>query len=138
MSAFVIDASIAVAIISPDERNERVSMLLDRIIDHGAFAPALWLFEAANAVRNKWAKSELPATAARDALEKLHALPIDIVDLEPPVLRGGVMALAYRRNLTIYDASYLHLASILSLPISTFDKVLIAAAPQEGVEVMSI
>jgi predicted nucleic acid-binding protein len=138
LSAFVIDASVAMAIISPDEQNETVLALLDRMIGFGAFAPTLWLFETANAARFKWAQTPIATATARDAIEKLHALPIEIVDMEPAVIRGGVLTLAQRRKLTIYDASYLHLAITLSLPLSTLDKELIAAAPLEGVDLVSI
>lgn len=115
-----------------------VLALLDRIIEHGAFAPSLWLYETANATRFKWAKDDIHASTAREAIEKLHALPVEIVDMEPAVIRGGVLALAQRRGLTIYDASYLHLAMMLSLPLATFDRQLIAAAPAEGVDLVTI
>nr|WP_282568017.1 type II toxin-antitoxin system VapC family toxin [Bosea sp. WAO] len=134
----ILDSSCAVAIISPDEQNDAVLALLDRIIAYGAFAPALWLYETANAARFKWAKDEITAATARDAIEKLHALPIETVDMEPAVIRGGILTLAQRHNLTIYDASYLHLAVMLSLPLATFDKQLIASAPKEGVELVKI
>jgi len=137
LSAFVIDASVAVGIVSPDERNEMISSLLDRVIDHGAFAPSLWLLETANALRFKWAKPEGAASLAREAVEKLHALPIELVDIEPAVVRGGVLTLAYRHRLTIYDASYLHLAMILSLPLATFDRNLAKAASKEAVDVLA-
>lgn len=138
MSAFVIDASVAVGIVSPDESNEVVSSLLDRIIDFGAFAPSLWLFETANALRFKRVKEEGAAALAREAVEKLHALPIELVDIEPAVVRGGVFTLAYRHGLTIYDASYLHLALILSLPLATFDRALAKAAAREGGDILAL
>lgn len=138
MSALVLDSSAAIAIISPDEQNEAVLALLDRLLAHGAFAPSLWLFETANVARYKWARAEITSATARDAIEKLHALPIEIVDIEPAVIRGSVLALAQRHRLTIYDASYLHLAMVLSLPLATLDKELISAALHEGIELMKI
>ena len=138
MSAFVIDASVAVGIVSPDERNDTVSSLLDRIIDSGAFAPSLWLFETANALRFKWAKAEGAATFVREAVDKLYALPIELVDIEPAIVRGGVLTLAYRHSLTIYDASYLHLARTLSLPLATLDRALAKAAAREEVDILDL
>ncbi len=104
----------------------------------GAVAPSLWLYETANAARFKWAKAKILTSTAREALGKLHALPIEIVDMEPSAMRGGVLALAQRRNLTIYDASYLHLAIMMSLPLATFDKALIAAASLEGAGLIAL
>lgn len=120
---------------SPEEQTDAVMAVVKRLVTYGGFVPSLWLFETANAVRFKWSKS--PAIA-REALERLHSLPIEIVDVQPPVMRGSILTLAQRHNLTIYDASYLHLAMTLSLPLSTFDKALIAAAPREGVDLLVI
>lgn len=135
MSPFVIDASAAIAIVSPEEQTEAVFAVVERLVAYGGFAPSLWLFETANALRFKWSKA--PAIA-REALERLHSLPIDMIDVEPPVIRGSILTLAQRYNLTVYDASYLHVAIILSLPLATLDKALIAAAPREGVDLLVI
>jgi predicted nucleic acid-binding protein len=40
-------------------------------------------------------------------------------------------------GLTAYDAAYLELAKRKGRPLATFDKDLIAAAPQEGVSLVS-
>ncbi len=135
MSAFVIDASASVAIVSPDEQTDVSLAALKRLVSHGGFAPSLWLFETANALRFKWSKA--PAIA-REAIARLHSLPIDLVDVEPAVIRGSVLTLAQRHNLTVYDASYLHVAVVLSLPLATLDKALIAAAPRESVDLLVI
>ena len=138
MSAFVIDASVAIALISPDEQTDAVFALFDRMMDHGAFAPTLWLFETANAARYKWAKSAIASASLREGIEKIHGFPVELVELEPRNISGSVLTLALRHKLTIYDASYLNLAIMLSLPLATFDKELIIAAPAQGVELVSI
>ena len=138
MSAFVIDASVAIALISPDEQSDAVFALFDRMMDHGAFAPALWLFETANAARYKWTKSPMAAAVLREGVEKIHAFPVEFVELEPRVVSGSVLTLALRHKLTVYDASYLHLAIALSLPLATLDRELIVAAPKESVELISV
>jgi predicted nucleic acid-binding protein len=136
LSPIVLDASCALAFISPDEQTDAVLTLFDRIMAHGAFAPTLWLYETANAARFKWAKELIATATAREAIEKLQALPVEIVDIEPAVIRGGILTLAQRHKLTIYDASYLHLAIMLSLPLATLDKELLVAAPLENVDLV--
>jgi predicted nucleic acid-binding protein len=42
----------------------------------------------------------------------------------------------WRYGLTAYDAAYLELAIRKGLPLATFDKELIAAAPLEGVKLI--
>ncbi len=138
MTAFVIDASAAIALISPDEQTDAVFKLFDRMMDHGAFAPALWLFETANAARYKWSKWAASAPTLRESVEQIHGFPVEFVDLEPRIISGSVLTLALRHRLTVYDASYLHLAITLSLPLATLDRELVIAAPKENVELISV
>jgi predicted nucleic acid-binding protein len=57
--------------------------------------------------------------------------PLIEVDSQPAEL--DLLKLARPHNLTVYDASYLELASRRRLPLCTHDKQLVEAAPKTGV-----
>ena len=50
MTAFVLDASVALAWCFADEATPATDVLLDRLADEDAVAPALWGLEVANAL----------------------------------------------------------------------------------------
>jgi predicted nucleic acid-binding protein len=61
-------------------------------------------------------------------------LDIDpLTDVDEGPVQADVLALARTHNLTVYDASYLELASRLGLPLCTLDAQLTDAAPRIGV-----
>ena len=47
-----------------------------------------------------------------------------------------IRPLAKAHNLSVYDASYLHLALIEQVPLATMDRQLIKAAPKVGVKLL--
>jgi predicted nucleic acid-binding protein len=49
---------------------------------------------------------------------------------------SGVLTLARRHRLTVYDAAYLKLASRNALPLATLDAMLATAARSEGVHLL--
>ncbi len=63
-------------------------------------------------------------------LRDLGLLP---VRLKPAGDDAGLMALARKRRLTVYDAAYLELAKREGLPLATLDRELEKAAVAEGV-----
>jgi predicted nucleic acid-binding protein len=69
-------------------------------------------------------------TADRAPLRNVERLAITI-DGTPD--ESGVLTLARRHQLTVYDAAYLELAVRNALPLATLDAVLATAARSEGV-----
>ena len=45
---FVLDCSVALAWVMPDEADEQVDILLDRLLDDSAVVPELWSLEVGN------------------------------------------------------------------------------------------
>jgi predicted nucleic acid-binding protein len=70
-------------------------------------------------------------------LQTLAGLDIRIDQATPPIDGKALLPLVRRYGLTAYDAAYLELARRKGLPLATFDKDLILAATQEGVELVS-
>jgi len=129
----VVDASIAAAWFLPDERNEAADAVLADLASAPGRAPSLLWFEARSLFLNAERRGRLRAGEAALSMAQLRALPLQDEGAGDDSL---VLALAARRALTAYDASYLALAVRLALPLATTDKQLAAAARAEGIAVL--
>ena len=137
MASFVIDASIAIAGLSPDETHVAASAIVDRALATGCHAPAIWPFEVENILNLKARRGHILAeegARARQAMRDFHAI-IDCEDIFASL--AAARPLCDVHNLTIYDASYLDLARRLRLPLATLDRRLAQAAAREGVALLA-
>jgi predicted nucleic acid-binding protein len=125
----VVDASVALAWILPDERPAALAAL-QRIRDDEGVAPALWWYEMRNGLVVNERRGRLTLEETERALRDLSSLTIAI-DRSPD--EEAVMALARRHRLTVYDAAYLELAMRRNLPLATLDAALVQAARAERV-----
>src|SRR5262245_58525630 len=99
----VVDASVAVKWVIPEElsdRAEAVRSRADRLL-----APDLLFPEAANALWKKRARREITAREAGQALELLMAAGLDLRPSGP--LLGRALQLARRLRHPVYDCIYL-------------------------------
>lgn len=132
ISQLVVDASITLAWLLDDERNDLSESALTHVETHGAIVPTLWSYEVANVlallVRRERIDTERAATigAALDALA-IVGIPPDATNW-----RSTTMALAAQYALTVYDASYLSLAITTNARLATLDRALAAAAMSRG------
>ena len=135
-AAFVIDASVTLAGVLPDESHAGARRILSAAMRAGAAAPPVWAFEVANVLVVKMRKGVLTPDQTREIFEVLRGIELAEDACEP--MRAGVAAfdLAVRRKLSVYDASYLRLALDLGLPLATLDMRLAAAARAEGCAVL--
>lgn len=121
----VLDASVALAAIFPDEvLNAHALKLLGDLNARGALlvSPVLWESETSSAVRFRVAaRKTLAATAEATAYALLDALPIHIVHDPNVVLRARALAVAFNRT-RVYDATYLALAQLHGLDFWTGDE----------------
>src|ERR1700730_2651617 len=123
---FVVDASIVVAW-AFDEVNNAASGARERMRREAVVAPALWWFEVRNAlVQRRGRFTELRTARFLRAISRL-AITIHRAPRDP-----GVLTLARRNRLTVYDAAYLELALREALPLATLDETLASAARAEG------
>lgn len=133
MPSLVIDASIVVAGIMPDEDSAPARAALARIGDDGALAPLILRLEVANALLIAERRKRIDAPRRKEALFLVAALPIE-VDMETwDRAWDSILPLAARFRLTAYDAAYLELAARAGLPLATLDEDLRAAAAKLGV-----
>lgn len=130
---FVVDASVAVSWLMPDERDKIAEAAWTRIANDRAMVPAVWWFEVRNALIVGERRGRLDGEKTAEALRLVKGLPIAI---DTEVDEDVLMRLARTLRLTVYDAAYLELAVRRKLPLATLDDALAAASKAELVELI--
>jgi predicted nucleic acid-binding protein len=118
----VCDASALVALLldgGPDGR-----WATSRLSDAQLLAPSLIRFEVANIMR----RHELAGLIGADQVAQAHVDLLDLAIEEWPYELLFGRAWELRRNLSIYDGSYVALAELTNAPLVTLDRR-IAGAP---------
>ena len=139
--AFVLDASVTATWLLPDEHTDASARAFARIrsglVD--VQAPDLWLFECANIIANSVRRKRVAAADAMLVWSVLDAVRsrVELVRLEPGQVRA-CLALSIELGLTVYDATYLWLASSLGLPLLTHDAALAKACGRKSVPVLRV
>lgn len=119
----VCDASAVVALLIDSGPHGRWAA--ERLTGTELAVPSLFAFEAANIIRRQEAAGIIGTDQATQAHADLLDLPVE----EWPHSLVAARAWQLRRNLTIYDATYVALAEHLDVPLVTLDHR-IAKAPQ--------
>ena len=132
----VIDASIVIAALSPDEASEPALNRVTPFMTGGGHAPFLWPVEIANAFIFKHRRKAISLDAALDVWRVAMRLPLTLQSYSIAEIDTQVLPIALRHELTVYDSMYLHLASTLSIPLLTLDRRLGEAARAAGVNVI--
>jgi len=133
--AFVLDNSVVTGWYLPDQATAYSESIASRLEGDKALVPALWQLELANVLKTACTRGKLNLHTARQILDALGQLPIEI-DASPAPGQRQIFELAMRHQLSSYDAAYLELAMRHGLPIATQDLQLKNAAIAAGVEVL--
>lgn len=134
--SMVLDASLALSWYFEDERTPAADVVLDRVVDIGAFVPALWRLEIANGLQSAIRRRRIDLAFRDNAIVQLSRMPITV---DPDIDRYAwttILHLSDRFQVTPYDAAYLELAQRRALPLATLDKALGAAAPALGLSLL--
>ena len=134
--SLVLDCSVALAWILPDEGEHRVAALLERLATEGAIVPEVWPLEVANALLVAQRRRRLKEEDIERALRDLAALPISVDKETHQHALGATLSLAREYKLSSYDAAYLELARRTRLPLATLDKKLRSACRAAGIELL--
>lgn len=132
---YVLDCSVTMAWVFPDEATDATERLRDSLIGGKAFVPALWPIEVGNVLRVATSRGRIVRDDWVRIRSILTALPIEIDPVSTACVWGSVLDLAYEHRLSVYDAMYLELALRLRLPLATLDRALAAAAIANGADV---
>jgi predicted nucleic acid-binding protein len=130
LTPFVLDASVTLGWAFEDPGAYQAALAWERIRAGTAMVPSIWWFEVRNALIVNERRGRLSEADTSMFLRDLSRLRVTI-DRSPE--EAAVLALAWRRRLTVYDASYLELARREALPHATLDEDLARAARAEGV-----
>lgn len=132
--AFVLDCSITMAWVFPDEANAATYQLRDSLVEDSAFVPALWPVEVGNVLLMATQRRRIARNEWERIREDLSELPISIDPVSTDRVWSAALELADTHRISLYDAVYLELALRLRLPLATLDRALAAAARDAGVE----
>ncbi len=131
--AFVLDASMTMSWCFADEGTPFTRSVLTQLRATYAEVPAVWSMEVANVLAMGERRRRI--TVEQSVAFQLM-LGISDIRVEPLWHIGDVsvlLELCRKHRLTAYDAAYLEMARRKRLPLATFDKDLLRAAPLEGV-----
>jgi len=134
--SLVLDSSIALAWVYADETTDAVLGLFDDIRINGAWVPGLWRWEIANVLQLNVRRGRHARDFRDGALSSLALLPIKVDAEADRQAWSATLHLAERHGLTVYDASYLEIASRRKIPLATLDWQLRAAAASDGVQLL--
>lgn len=142
MAVLVLDASIALAALLPDEPAADFAVaLLARVQREGAMVPRHWPDEVGNGLLMAARRRRIGGMGASGigaSLARLSLLPLSFADSAPLDAWEAPLRLALTHRLTLYDARYLELALVMALPLATLDRELRAAAAAERVPLLPI
>ena len=119
--AFVLDSSVTLAWLLPDETNIHTDALADRLEQENAHVPSIWSLEVGNALMMARHRQRITEKEFDRCISAFSSLPIKV---DPPAELANVLAIAQRFTLTSYDAAYLELARRLGFPLATLDQEL--------------
>jgi predicted nucleic acid-binding protein len=134
-TAFVLDASVAMAWALPDEASAYSDLMLERLVAGKAWVPNLWPYELANGLLMAQKRSRITAAQRVAFVEQVLKLPIEVDHPSTRAVLETLALLAEQYGLTAYDAAYLDLALRKGTPLITQDKALMLAAERAGVEI---
>lgn len=133
---FVLDSSVALAWLLPDENNDAADALVDRLESEAAVVPAIWRLEVGNVLLMARRRERLTDKDVERLVAVLVTLP---VEQEPAPDDEGLtklMRIAREHGLTSYDAAYVEVAHRRGIPLATLDQKLSAACAAANVEVL--
>ena len=136
-ASFIVDASVGFAWIYEEQATPETDGLLNQVAAGATVVvPALWFLEMANVLLVAQRRHRLTAIQRKAALEILTAMQFTIDEEGTRYAFGITSELAEKHGLTIYDATYLELASRRSLPLASRDEALKTAARRYGVKTL--
>ena len=137
MIRYVMDASCIGPLLLKDEAHLLIAPLTEALARSECIVPAHWRFEVANMVLVAIRRNRITPAHARAGLTQIASLEVttDIESIEVSLDRTFELARAYK--LTVYDAAYLELAQRLRLTLISTDGELVAAARNDGVDVLT-
>ena len=137
MMTFVLDCSVTMSWVFPDEASDATDRLRESMLEGRAFVPALWPVEVGNVLLTAIRRGRITADECPGICASLDALPIEIDPVSKSRTWGATLVLAHKHRLSGYDATYLELAVRMQQPLATLDRALGDAGRAEGLDVLA-
>jgi predicted nucleic acid-binding protein len=134
--SFVLDASMALAAMLEDESVDQGRAALARASSAGAWVPAIWHLEVANALQMGVKRGRCSVEFVDQSLARLALVPVEIDPETAAKSWQDTLELARDESLTLYDAAYLELALRRGFELASLDKQLNQAAVRRGVPLL--
>jgi predicted nucleic acid-binding protein len=136
--SYVIDPSVALSWLLPDETNAEADKVRQAIENGGeAWIPAHWWLELGNGLLMAERRGRIRSEQVAQAFSLLDSLPFEEDEDTAEQVPLRTIGLARQHGLTLYDAAYLELAKRRGATLATFDAQLIKAAAEEHVSTLS-
>lgn len=120
--SFVLDCSVTMAWIFPDEATKETDDLQESLTANMAIVPSLWPLEVGDVLYVAARRGRIDREDGARILKNLGELPIEIGKETRLRVWDAILPMTDRHSVSVYDASYLELAIRLSLPLATLDK----------------
>jgi predicted nucleic acid-binding protein len=98
----------------------------------GCYAPSLWQYEAASAIRKTWAAAVISAEEADAALTMLLDLQVQLIPADTDLIRRALWWANRLQHRVISDSIYLALSERGGMDFWTADQRLVNGARQAG------
>lgn len=118
MNRLIVDASVAIKWVVPEEHSDAAHRLLRENRD--LRSPDLLWAESGNILWKKWRRKELTSQEVGEILTDLRRYPLRILPAEP--LCDLAWEVAHRFDRSFYDSLYLALSMSDSCPLVTGDR----------------
>lgn len=128
MTALVVDASIVLAALLPDESDSRADKAMLMLTAGGGLVPSSWPLEVGNGLLLAQRRRRINASFTRKCLDDVALMSVTLDQETDRFALTTTFDLAARYNLATYDAAYLELALRMQLPLATLDNDLFFAA----------
>ncbi len=136
MGGFVLDASLALAVLLPDEASPIPREHFTALTAAGLVVPAIWWLEIGNTLLTAERRQRLTPALRVQVMQAARGLGLVTEPQAHEVGWGRPMDLARLHGLTLYDACYLELALRLDATLLSTDRALRRAAKAEGVALL--
>jgi len=120
----VVDASIVLAWLLPDEREEMVNRIFAayRQKKNHIYAPKLLVYELINGLKSAILRKRIDWLKAKRAIDVFLQMKFELIDQSGE--EKTILQMANKLNLSVYDASYVVLAKKLKVKLLSLDKKL--------------
>ena len=129
----VLDASVAISWCLADEDDPLAELAMRMTLEHFAVVPRIWWYEVLNALTANRRRGRLGSRDVAATVADLRGMRTVTDDDHND---GVVLGLAWRHELSVYDAAYVELALRRSLPLASLDVRLRVAGEAAGATIL--